>query len=135
MATVTPGSMAGNNVTAARTDITAADADYSGDTLASAVDCGGLAKILIVANRTAGTSSITIQPCLHSVLARDAAGAPTSTVLSKGDTVSLSDGGTFVLDVGGRAHSLHVLGVDAGSTWDLYVGAWEAFNTDSRRVG
>ena len=49
--------------------------------------------------------------------------------------VSLSDGGTFVLDVGGRAHSLHVLGVDAGSTWDLYVGAWEAFNTDSRRVG
>lgn len=126
MAITTPGSMSGNNVTIAREDIDAADADYSGDTLADAIDCAGLARLLVVAKCTSGSGSITVQPCMVSVLARDTNGAPTSTLLFKGENVTLGDGDMLILDVGGRAHSLHVVDVTGGGTWSLYAGVWEA---------
>ena len=135
MATVTPGSMAGSNVTAARTAVSAADSDYTGDTIGTAVDCAGLKRLLIVAQRTAGTGTITVQPCMHVVTARSTAGAPTASFLAKGASFSLDDGGTATIEVMGRFHSLHVSALTAGSTWTLHVGVGEPFWADAARVG
>lgn len=134
MATVKPGSMAGSNVTAARSAITAADSDYTGDTIATAVDCVGLKRLLVVADRTAGTGTISIQPCMHVVTARDATGAPTASLLAKGSPIVFDDAGYAFVEVLGRFYSLHVTDVTAGATWTIYVGVGEPFWPDAPRV-
>jgi len=137
MATIVPGSMAGSNATLART-ITAADSDYTtGQGIGASVDCAGLKRILVIAEKTAGsgTPTITIQPCLHVVTARTTAGAVDTSILAKGDTQVLTDGGMAILDVYGRNWTLHVSAITAASEWKLHVAAYEPFWADASRVG
>lgn len=136
MATIVPGSMAGSNATLART-IAAADSDYAHAVIADSIDCSGLKRILVVAEKTAGsgTPTVSIQPCLHVVTARTTAGAPDTQVLAKGDTQALADGDMAILDVYGRNWTLHVPAITAGSTWKLHVAAYEPFWADASRVG
>jgi hypothetical protein len=135
MATTIPGSMAGSNVTLTRT-IIAADANYNHATLANAIDCAGLKRIIVVAEATTGSGTITIQPCLHVVTARDAdTGGVDAELLAKDAPLSLGNEGMAILDVYGRKWTLHVPAISAGSQWKLYVGAYEPFWADAPRIG
>lgn len=136
MAVTVPGTMSGSNATLYRT-ITAADANYNHATLASAISCGGLKRILVIAEKTAGSGSptITIQPCLHVVTARDDAGGVSTSLLAKGDTQALGDGGMAIFEVCGRSWAIHVPTITASSEWKLYVAAYEPFYADAPRVG
>lgn len=135
MAITTPGSMSGSNATLYRT-ITAVDSDYTHAVIGAAISCSGLKRILVIAEKTAGsgTPTISIQPCLHVVTARTSAGAPDTQLLAKGETLVLADGGMAVLEVYGRLWALHVPVLTSGSTWKLHVAAYEPFHADAVRV-
>lgn len=134
MATTIPGSMAGSNVTLTRT-ITAADANYNHATLANAIDCAGMKTIVVVAQKTTGNGTITIQPCLHVVTARTESGGVDTEMLANGAPQSLGDGSMTILEVYGRKWTLHVPAITAASEWKLYVGVWEPFWPDAPRIG
>lgn len=121
MAISSPGACNESAANAARTGLTAADADYN-HAATDATDCGGWRKVLLVASRTTGaTGQITVQPCVL-----------VGSIWGKLPEVTLDDAEVAIVEVYGRKVYWHVTGVSAG-TWSLLVGGAEAMHPDAQQ--